>query len=158
MREGHPYLTDQLDSKRVEQRRLLRSIPDYLLSLDNIGPSGQAVEAILDRPYVEGIVREKAQSLLDARTRDQFDQWDSAAAEERFVQFLQYEVVRRPGSRIDYVWPDAVRAVAPDSLAVLHNPREIDENVVARLRPLILLLVLADDIADDGYVDPRLAA
>jgi hypothetical protein len=156
MLEGHPYLTKELDQKRVQQRRILRSIPDWILDARRYGPYPTVMLEGADRPFVESLLRELAdQPLADLSTA--LSAWKAETETARIAWFVARETADGVGNpnleqqRIDLI------VAANNFRQGAEGPRSLDEAFSKPLAQSILLLAWADELADDGYTDPRLA-
>ena len=156
MKRGHPYDTDELDRKRTEQRRILRSIPGWLVRrTDQLPiPPTPAVDAE-DRVLVETQLRALADEEV-AQLDDLLEQFEAALAVEPAFEFVRdgiynstvgtAELAARFGGIIDGLMADAeaarvARVSASEDIPGVHR--------------LLVLLAWADALAGD-YVDPRI--
>jgi hypothetical protein len=141
---GHPYRNDTLSETRAEQRRVLRSIPDWIV--DNVRLSAPAPR--LGDPD-DALVERELRRLAD-RELEQLDGWLDVWREH-----TESEVVQRWFARAE------VGAALEEIAGIVR-----DEHETARvadyppgLFPVILrvvgLLAWADELAAD-YADPRL--
>jgi hypothetical protein len=155
MKDGHPFLTQHLDDRRVRQRRWLRGIPSLFLPQNPIAQAATkhdlVEEWLRDRADAEYAGIANATAIMDATIRrDQSiqarDLLQANLSEERrheahgdeatplhgdFAAIMQ-ELVRDSQTR---------EPATAEGLAWVH---------------LATFLVLADAVADDGYKDPRL--
>ncbi len=154
MLDGHPYLTEELDATRAAQRRVLRQIPDWILSdcgdlLDGIpAPPGNAT----DRAIVETQLREHAElAQQDVPYHDEFRADLETGALADWAQDI---------SRIE---PDSFQAKFRSGTGVAAEEHHVGalpkpQAELPAIRKLASLLAWADLMADDGYRDPRLEA
>lgn len=159
MKVGHPYLTDTLDRKRLEQRRLLRSMPDWFFDPTRLAPKEWTSAEIRqsDRPYVETLLRRLTDELAeDAPLTELRGRWVADMDADRLAEFILHDTVRPPGNLQD-AWDGLIRMTS-DRTRLVEIKRELDLKFLPVVAKLILLLTWADALADDGYVDPRVAA
>lgn len=152
MERGRPYQTDELDRLRSAQRQILRTIPTELVErLAQDLPTLPVPEHPVDRAMVEAILREQAQELFSSGPVDLITRMRSN------VEW---------GSLADYL--AAVRQAptfnARDAVEwLLHEAQSVGGELVQNLgdhehwlERVLVALVLADELAADGYSDPRL--
>jgi hypothetical protein len=151
MDTGHPYLTEELDQLRSEQRRDLRVIPKNLLP--RISPPLEPV-SLHDRPILELALRRFAQQELPA-----IQTYLDAAARHLEASLVVDAVNRWPQ------WSDPTRGLAEMRDRFLEqravSEEEVDQAGAAVMHPLrsvAFMLVWAEALADDDYEDPRLRA
>lgn len=153
MKPGDPYETEQTDEVRSRQRRLLRSIDTWLLR--------RATEG---RPPLE-LGDEWDQGMLELGVRELVDQELAESNEMRaMVEALGQSnrlngLARLLRSR-SFVENHYLGELADSAGAKAEEIRQAtssmsrDEVYPLQLR-LVRLLVLADELASDGYKDPR---
>jgi hypothetical protein len=142
--EGHPYRTDALVQTRAEQRRLLRSIPDWIVDNVRLSPPaprlGDPDDALVEREL----------RRLATRELEQLDGWLDA-----WQAHAEAELVRRWFERVEIgaALEDVAGAVreADEAARVVDYPPGLFP-VVLRV---VALLAWADELAAD-YADPRL--
>ena len=146
-----PFVDDELVALRVQQRRLLADIPDWVvdgllhgmptteLPLSTAGGRAEKRLRELARDELVGahaVIERAGRALAAGEVLDVVDQWvqsaggDAAALLTDIVGALRLELADMPG-------PD-------DDLRSMHT--------------MVVLLDLADRAATDGYRDPRLDA
>lgn len=146
-----PFVDDALVALRVQQRRLLADIPDWVvdgllhgmptteLPLSTAGGRAEKRLRELARDEMVGahdVIERAGKALAAGEVLDVMDQWvqsaggDAAALLLELVATLRVEVSDMPG-------PD-------DDLRSMHR--------------MVVLLDLADRASTDGYRDPRLDA
>lgn len=157
MRDGHPYLTEVLDHKRAEQRRKLRSIPDWLV--EKVDPSAWEIrdDALKgrDAPYAEVLVRRAADEQL-ADLEVLLSAWVVETDADRLMGFVQSDVTKDSHAN----FPTQAKA---DILRITKARRpasivqdELPEEHKGPLAKALVLLAWADELAGD-YIDPRLS-
>jgi hypothetical protein len=144
VRPGHPYRTDELAQKRSEQRRILRSIPDWIVANARLNRPGPRL-ADPDDALVERELRRLADREL-----------------EPLHCWLGVWRVHTETEMLGRWFADAEIGAALEDVAVTVHAAHEAWQVAAYpsgLFPAILrvvaLLAWADDQAGD-YVDPRL--
>lgn len=158
MRDGHPYLTERLDEQRAEQRRILGSIPDWVLDPNRYGPNHwepSAQMAASDRARNEILVRSLAEETLATEGLTEcLKVWEQETAADRLYLFLDRETSERPGHNLEAARRQLIDLIS--GRATTSPPAKIPMEITQQLAALILLLTWADALADDGYADPRL--
>lgn len=150
---GHPYDTEELAAQRAAQRRLLRSVPDWLLR-ENRYRITETTYRFPDAAYVETLVRREAQPIIDSLAKLTAG-WTYNTNTMRLWEFLSLEADKDPGAGL---------APALQNLQIqlgergrkINQSATLDEKYQTPVLLLIYLLCLADQLADDGYRDPRL--
>ena len=147
-RPGDPFETDELDHLRAAQRRHLRLIRD-----DVVGTYAQELPPHITfhdvHPAAESGLRRRASEHEEGVLADYFaacERWRREAASLGVL-----EIVRQhggSGSTLDRIRQD-VETAAEDP----PSPGSLEDVVGS----FILLTLLADRLAADGYSDPRLA-
>lgn len=141
---GHPYLTGELADKRAEQRRILRSFPDWIVANVRLNRPGPRLPDP-DGALVERELRRLADRELRA-LRDWLPTWRSHSEAELLERwFARAEV----GATLEGV-ADAVRDAYETNRVVEYPPGLFP--VILRV---VALLAWADEQAGD-YADPRL--
>lgn len=147
-RTGHPYLTQELDERRSAQRRLLSRIPDpwlrqVLQEKDDYDPSAGITDLV--NPH-------RLEYDLRTLVANEFADVVKWAEAELTALFLPDDVQRFLRDRFDdasYFLLDAARNVA-------FEPPVVSVEFKSRIRIVVALLMWADELADDGYHDPRI--
>ncbi len=154
MKPGDPFDTEATDELRSRQRRILREMPEWVFSratdgrvpLDLAGQVGFFDTALAEvgvREIVEEQLRESTElgAFVVALREHGKAEHASAVVSGRFgVETYLFEVSRQLLDR--------------KNEAVV---REIPGELIKPVFSLVSLLVLADELASDGYRDPRLA-
>jgi len=155
MQRGHPFWTRALDEKRAEQRRKLRAIPAGLFKPSDYLPGPTVtINGVADNSFVETQVRRQADAELNS-LEPLLSEWEIETAEDALAWFLRNNVENAPRNVQRHA--DALLAEVANRLPIAREPRELDAKYAAPLARAILLLTWADDLADDGYLDPRIA-
>jgi hypothetical protein len=143
VRNGHPWETKKLRRLRRQQRRLLRALPSTVIAgLHAPRPAialegdGVIVELELRRRARECVEREGADDLLDELG-------------SKFPQTLLVETLQK--TEVPATADFALTQLAPPDT----TPELGDGNVHAALQAFATLVVMADRLSDDGYLDPR---
>ena len=159
MENGQPYRTEGLLAQRAAQRRTLRkAIPDWIMDAHRYGPAASVtVNGTSDPPYVESLVRRLAEDSLK-ELAELTETWETETAAIELALFFRRENGNDPNVELQ----KAEGALMNDVAASLEGltPRtasRIEERHQAPLARAIRLLSWADDLAEDGYVDPRIA-
>jgi hypothetical protein len=149
---GDPFRTPEFDELRALQRRQLRYVPVSLLEryqLDALPGAGEPDG--FDEDVVRDLADQEARNLVEL-----FENFEIHARVERQAAFL-YE---RSGSEAGI---DDFQATLVDLATLLAATQtslftaSIDDDRAARLERFVKLVIWADELADDGYVDDRLA-
>jgi hypothetical protein len=153
MQTGHPYLTQQLDDLRSAQRKLLSRIPDHWLS--DAYPS---FRKDYDHQAVIGnlIDRHRLESDLRALVVTRFGRVDDWVT-ELGTPFRSDDILEFLDKRLN-----ASSAIAEELYNTAYDARQSGEADVSPelkrdIRAVVALLIWADELADDGYCDPRVA-
>ncbi len=155
MKPGFAFLTKDLDRKRAEQREQLRKCHDWWLrdlAISEFLPPDNEV----DRAYLEVELRRLAD---EERTELSPLLEEMEVAESAFLvgKFLQKNEVSTKGMSRQAGDPFGDRA---SELTTIYRTKSIgqleegDDRGNSLLRWIVLLL-WADELADDGYRDPR---
>ncbi|HXN61869.1 MAG TPA: hypothetical protein VN886_15590 [Acidimicrobiales bacterium] len=155
MQRGHPFWTRALDDKRAEQRRKLRAIPSWLFEPSHYAPGPTVtINGVADNAFVETQVRRQADAELNLLA-PLLSEWEIATAEDALGWFVRNNVDK--ATRNVQGHANDLLAEVEDRLPVAGEPRKLDPKYAAPLARAILLLAWADDLSDDGYLDPRIA-
>ncbi len=156
MREGHPFETEALDKLRVKQRGLLRRIPGWIverLQLERF-PHPEPIRDG-DEVFAETLVRELIEDKLqeDPEVRSLVEQ-NLARDGQAAALFMIYrssftQSVLLDNDDVGKVYHELEEAMTEAKVS------KVDPQLLARIHLLIVLLVLADRLATDDYVDPR---
>lgn len=158
VKPGDPFETEALDELRAKQRRDLRLVPDWLFELYGPSPS-QTIDAIGIAPpgLVEHEVRrlaEDAQAELKGLPA-QMAKDTLAAVRWAAVQSWGAGVtVSGAGIVPGYVFSQKITELHHEmSQARIGDQPNVE--IAAALTRYVHLLVWADQLAGDGYMDPR---
>jgi hypothetical protein len=149
MEPGHPFFTKYLDKQRARQRRLLALVPDsWMFEARKTFDSGsQVTEDQLGFP--ESVLREQADKEIEALGSGLADAFQNVASRNELRNFVVER--KQPMSELAKWFGDILEQVEMSPPRV--NEQQ-DEDVP--LIRLICLLVWADRLAGDGYMDSRL--
>ncbi len=159
MRSGDPFETKALDELRSKQRRLLRMVPDWLFEI--YAPSEKIVGSSVSAPLEEEL-RSEADAAWEKLDVDFTKRMKEARCTEILADFLSQQ--DKSGVQIGSAgrtFPSNIfeRRVAElraqSTRAAIHDEPERD--LAVPLARYVRLLIWADDLASDGYRDPRLA-
>jgi hypothetical protein len=155
MEKGHPYLTDELDALRADQRRLLRELPDNLVS------DGELTTPVdlTDRERLEVLVRKYIASIIRGKpdlktTADTISVWQEG--EDLHRSLLDGPQSQEPGHPYSTALAELLQPLEAQQTEALKNYLAIPEEKSNRLAPLVVLLRWAEAYADDDYEEPRL--
>jgi hypothetical protein len=144
MIDGHPFLTEELDRRRSDHRRILRAVPNELLNNLTI-PLPDMPTNRTNRALAESALRH---SVIPARLVGHPD--------DRFSTHTMTEAIKGlfgKGTADPILVGLHQRASkAADDARIQSNEFQPDPAAIVEL---VTLLVWADDLANDGYVDPR---
>lgn len=156
MKPGHPFETKARDELRAQQRLALRLVPDWLVEL--YAPTRPVGRPSGDTGLLENELRALADDV-EAELNDLPQRWEERVRQEVLFKFLQdngTEIVLSQRGRITaYVFNHIIESMRRP----VHDAEMVGEpaaEVAAPLMRYLHLLVWADDLADDGYRDPRL--
>jgi hypothetical protein len=159
MREAHPFLTEELGELRLKQRRLLRSIPDWVLDADHLGPAEWKPESVPegDRALVEMLVRDMiAADPGWSGIEPLLKEWARDTSSSRLAHFVLHEASESPGHNLVSSREVLVKVTNDRAQeATTATTKTIPTELVPAVGSLILMLVWADVLAGD-YTDPRL--
>jgi hypothetical protein len=141
---GHPYLTDELDAKRAEQRRALRSIPSWIVDTTRISRPGPPLGGT-DAALVEIELRRLADQDLEP-LRSWVTVWQGHTESEAIEWWIGQ-------AELNAALEDVARQVRADHEA--KRAAEYPPGLYSRILRVVTLLAWADELAGD-YADPRL--
>lgn len=144
MPPGHPYLTAKLVAQRAEQRRILRSVPDWIVENAEVARPGPRLPDP-DRVLVERALRRLADRELEP-LRDWLSVWRWHTESEMLDRWFRHAEI---GATLEDV--AAVVRTEHEERRVVDYPPGL---FLAILR-VITLLAWADEQAGE-YADPRL--
>jgi hypothetical protein len=152
MRAGDPYANEELDVRRTSQRRQLRNLP--AISLLKEAPQGPS-RARADAAMIETALRRAADSLgaQHEGLKDYLDLAQRVTMAEEAERFLKDAIASIPGGEFDESLPRLVRPSVDDRKQLDQGPQDS----AAVVRQWMMLVLLADQLADDGYADPRVS-
>ncbi len=158
MQRGHPYLTRELDEQRAEQRRALRSIPDWLVDPSRYGPQARVKKVDdSDRALLETLVRRLAAEEIEA-LQPQLDTWRTELESDRLADFITNGTLERDRRQHGVVDARAdLCKTINDRRPVRSRPAALPDELGTPMARCVTLLALAEELADDDYVDQRLA-
>lgn len=159
MRPGDPFETEALDELRAKQRRGLRLVPDWFLELYGPSPS-QTIDAIDIAP--PGLVEQELRGLAEEARAELGDL--AAQMEKHTAAEVRRAAVQSWGADVTVSGASIVPGlVFSQKITELHHEtsqarigEQPDVKVAAALTRYVHLLVWADELASDGYRDPRL--
>ena len=151
MTVGHPYATLDLIVRRTEQRRVLRTIPDWFVTEHLDIPEFPVPSNPIDRVLVESMLREQAQELFKSgpvgfinRMRDN-SEWGALSEYLKAVNTLPA-----------FDLADAAEWLRREAHTVEGAAIKDADGHDDWLKRLLVALLLADRLAEDGYFDPRI--
>jgi len=159
MKRGDPYLTRELNKQRARQRRDLRLIPDSffrqgqceVIPIDKAPP---------DAAFVEALVRREIDQVCEANA-DLLADICSSTEDRRLANFVMNEGSTGWTSySYSPVMSDAVRSLREAADIRLKGASAATVVPLEQLHQLAVLVALfgwAEQLADDGYEDHRLA-
>ncbi|HEX2063812.1 MAG TPA: hypothetical protein VHE80_05265 [Acidimicrobiales bacterium] len=154
MKPGDPFDTEATDELRTRQRRILREIPEWVVSratdgrvpLDLTGQVG-----FFDTAIAEAVVREVVDEQL--RESTELGAFVVALREHGKAEHASAVVSRR--FEVErHLFQVTRQLLDRKNEAVV---REIPGELIGPVFSVVSLLVLADELASDDYRDPRLA-
>jgi hypothetical protein len=150
MKPGHPYLTEELDNLRSAQRKLLAGIPDRWLTaafpVFQGATTPQALPTDLDRHRLESDFR----ALLQDRYADIIG-W----LNQRKPPFRHNDVQSFLDSRAGH-FSGVAEQLYNEAMEQRQSQPECPTEFQKPINHVIQLLIWADELADDGYYDPRI--
>ncbi len=149
MKLGDPFETEALDATRARQRRELRLLPAWVVERVARGMRSADVNDPFERGPLEELLRALAEPEREA-ARTTLDGLKQAAWSVRAANFI----ARR--NAIEAQWDTLTERLAGDVAGTKSDDGPIPVEHVGNIYRYIRLLVLADELADDGYRDPRL--
>lgn len=155
--EGHPFYTKRLDRQRVRQRGLLRIVPDRYLVRGANGPPRPNVIEVSDRPFVEHLIRDRIDKIAKPEFAEAIRKLGAETLTRRLSDALSHEI--NPG--FDYRDRTLEQAFGELRSEIMRQASQSGPDIPAELLPsfahFIILAVWADVLADDDYIDSRLA-
>ena len=153
--DGHPWATDELDQLRADQRRRLRNLPDSLLGeLSEYDPARVVANAD-DRLLLELTLR---QHINEAGTLKALtESLDGAAGVYLVAALFEDAAFNSPLVRGRELFEPDSQSATLRRRDLRAKENDLDTVGDAAVLRYVHLLTLADRLADDGYVDPRLA-
>ena len=169
MTPPNPFLTEELRVSRNRQRRILRKIPTRIVGpLDvwvSLTPRGLAAP---DSLAIETELRRLAETTI-TEVVPVLASFELADLGEPIIGFFEAAALRRAGDlglgaphvaalgdslvRQFVEEADMMRVRRQSALAI-----QLDDERAAALQRLVVLLVVADELGDDGYRDPRIVS
>jgi hypothetical protein len=141
----NPFETHELVVLRWTQRRQIRCVPDHVvrqvLSRFAIRPAGSGSRQTLIEIEVRALVTAEADGLEEFLL-----QCEKLGAAEGLRSVFYYQDFEHPLDDLAHEAATAAQANRLSDIGHLINP----------IQRLLLLAFVADDLADDGYRDPRL--
>ena len=159
MKPGHPFETEALDKLRSQQRRALRMVSDWLF--EDFAPT-EGVSA--DSPEVVGLLEHELRTEAE-KTHKELDEGLLSRMEDHtrmevLLGFLSQhdtavKIETQSRAMPSHVFRNRVAELREHAsgIAIYEHPERHETALLARY---VRLLVWADDLADDGYRDPRL--
>ena len=144
MQPGHPYLTDELDAKRADQRRVLRCSPCWIVDTTRISRPGPGLGGT-DAALVEIELRRLADQELEP-LRSWVTVWRGHTETEAIEWWISQ-------AESNAALEDVIRQVKADHEA--KRAAEYPPGLYSRILRVVTLLAWADELAGD-YADPRL--
>lgn len=148
MTGSDPFAVEAL---RQTQRRFLSSVPHHLMFevLDQ-SPGFELEEPIWPGPGLESALRELVEVRLK---RDHLDLAERLEVDSRWRELhsLLSAAIEASGDDV----PEVVIEMRDESAARLAPATQIDIAELGWLRGIAAMLITADHLADDGYVDSR---
>ena len=152
MKPGYPDLTEQLDEQRSSQRKLLSHIPDRWLS-QVFPPSARGydpqvgLDSLVDRHRLESDFRAfAATQFVDVV------EW----ATKLNMSFRSDDLQRFLNNRLDHFnYGNADTLYTAAAEAKQSEQPDVSVELKSHIRSAVALLIWADELADDGYHDPR---
>ncbi len=158
MKPGDPFETEALDELRSEQRRTLRSVPDWLI--EEYGPKGRIERPSGDAALLEVELRTIARDLEQKELAGALEEWTKGTRTEVLFEFLKRQgqdvQLKQRGRTTGYVFSNMIGSMRRDAEKVRVTSAPAQE-LAASLMRYLHLLVWADDLAADDYRDTRVA-
>lgn len=153
MQEGHPYATAELDELRSEQRRILRGIPDSHLPDIGAVPVIRDLPTELDRPMVELRLRKQLTDRI-AEVSDLLEKLREHA-EWRELKRLEPRSSPRLLGPAEQAFERIIDHARTRSIET-EMTTDLVEEKFDTYNEVVIGLAVADELASDGYCDPRL--
>jgi hypothetical protein len=157
LKAGDPFETKDLDELRTRQRHTLRLIPDVLL--ENYAPKTPVQATSRDTGMLERELRAMADALQGEELTDLPERWGDRTRSAVVFEFMDRAAgqvtLQYPGRVQKHVFSDTVESMrrqVEDSVTT-----ELAAEVASVVMRFLHLLVWADNLAADGYRDPRLS-
>lgn len=163
MKPGDPFETKAMDELRSRQRRALCLVPEWLFEI--YAPSEAIEHADLAGIACPGLIEHELRSLADEVAADLGDL--PARMEAHTRTEIRSESTRRWGADVTLTFGLRVAPVRAfgrkitelqDEASRARIYEEPDREVGGAMTRYVHLLVWADQLASDDYVDPRFAA
>ncbi|MBV8980883.1 MAG: hypothetical protein JO086_08280 [Acidimicrobiia bacterium] len=153
MEDGHPFLTKELDALRQQQRRVLRTVPEWVI--DRVAIPYEPVESSSagDRAYAELELRKLAQDAI-VEQQELLASFDRGTTDEMLAAAISNLIQKAPRGLFDALQPLSDDAYDRRKASAVRN---MEGDQTAPLTRLLALLIWADALAGD-YRDPRLKA
>ncbi|MGK2950142.1 MAG: hypothetical protein ACSLFP_16345 [Acidimicrobiales bacterium] len=154
--DGHPWLTEELDLQRAEQRRWLAGLPDAPMMSATV-PEVAVVD--VDPSFLERLLRSEASAVVNGLEASGVSYSDTEAAAAAVLAEWASKTADLLGRRFDVGTVESGLAALDDQSKKLRKAAlaRITEEDWARHLYAVYLLVWADDLAAD-YTDSRVAA
>lgn len=159
MKDGHPYETEEMDRLRSDQRRLLRHLPNEVVTpLAELDASGQ-----FGRDRLEVLVRRRVAVVVAAVDPKVTDLLAKLQAFQD-TRDLSNTLTGGMGGSFQVIEAEARQRLGPVIIEAERQYSEAEEGLrdpnayhemLAAVSGLAGLLCWADALADDGYRDPR---
>lgn len=150
--DGHPWLTEELDDLRRSQRVWLRSQPSWRVERVHV-PRVSPDDPSDDDGLLETMLRWKAAEKIESLP-ETFGDLGGAIAGQAYEWTRAVSDTRQP-------FEDPLRSIVNELLRASEELNNRDSTITdEQWRPtldVVALLGWADDFAEDGYTDPRLA-
>ena len=156
MEPGTPFRTKALDEQRSEQRRALRMVPEWLF--EKYAPQRSVSDSFSSAGLLETELRREADRLRQG-LGDLPERMEQETQAEVVIDFLRSSDVRArigTGTAPTRLFSQRITELGDVLSGVAVHTEPERANAVA-LMSYVHVLVWADDVAGDGYSDPRLA-
>jgi len=141
---GHPYDTGALELLRASQRQVLAVIPTWRL---------ERIDLRLDRHGVPEEHKAQAETALRDLTQREIIEPNSDLV-VRMQGHTEGELLRFATHAVSDIW-DSQLMQAVEALNREHRMNSVTDDEGLVIRELVINLTLADVLAGDGYMDPR---
>lgn len=157
MKPTDPFETEALSELRSEQRQALRLIPDSYVEF--YAPKQPIERPSSDTALLETQLRAMADAVHQEELTDLPRQWGERTRREILFDFIERpaaDVVLRQQGRVQHhVFSDVIHSMKLEVEDAV-TTHELGHEVAASLMRYLHLLAWADNLAADGYHDPRL--